>query len=46
MIARLNKAGDMIDASRRILVCRAARPIQGGALLVANPATWLKKLID
>jgi hypothetical protein len=46
MIARLNKVADMIDASRRILVCRAALPIENDTLLVANPATWLKKLVE
>jgi predicted AAA+ superfamily ATPase len=46
MIARLNKVADMIDASRRILVCRAARPIENDTLLVANPSTWLKKLVE
>lgn len=45
MIARLNKVADMIDATRRILVCRAARPIQNDTLLVANPTTWLKELV-
>jgi predicted AAA+ superfamily ATPase len=46
MIARLNKVADMIDASSRILVCRAARPIENDTLLVANPSTWLKKLVE
>jgi predicted AAA+ superfamily ATPase len=46
MIARLNTTADMIGASRRILVCRCARPIEGKSLLVANPATWLKNLVE
>lgn len=45
MIDRLNKTADMIDASRRILVCRTARPIQTNTLLVANPATWLNTFL-
>lgn len=44
MIDRLNKTGDMIDADRRILVCRAARAIENDTLLVANLAHWLKTL--
>ena len=46
MIARLHKTADMIDASRRILVCRIARPIENDSLLVASPTTWLKKLAE
>lgn len=46
MIARLNQTADMIDAARRILVCRTARTIETDKLLVANPAVWLKKLIE
>ena len=45
MINRLNKTADMIDATRRVLVCRTARPIENNTLLVANPSTWLKKLV-
>ena len=44
MIERLNKAADMIDAERRILICRIARPFENDTLLVADPITWLKTL--
>lgn len=44
MIARLNKTADMINATRRILVCRAEKPIETDRLLVANTSTWLKQL--
>ncbi|MCY2929603.1 MAG: ATP-binding protein [Planctomycetota bacterium] len=46
MIARLNKVADLIGASRRILLCRIARPIETDTLLVANLATWLKQLLE
>lgn len=46
MVARLNKAADMIDASRRILVCRIANPIENDTLLVADPSVWLRKLVE
>ncbi len=42
MVARLNKTADMIDATRRILVCRIARKIENETLLVTNLAGWLK----
>ena len=45
MIDRLNKTADMIDADRRILVCRTAHPIETDTLLVANPTDWLKTLV-
>ena len=44
MIARLNKAADLIRANRRILVCRIARKIQGESLLVTNLSGWLRSL--
>ncbi len=44
MIDRLNATADLIDASRRILVCRVARRIETETLLVAGPSVWLKKL--
>ena len=34
----------MINADRRILVCRAARAIKNDTLLVANLAHWLRTL--
>jgi predicted AAA+ superfamily ATPase len=45
MIARLNKTADMIDAARRVLVCRIAEPIRTDTLLVADPVTWLDELV-
>jgi len=42
MIDRLNKTADMIDASRRVLVCRIARKIENQTLLVINPSGWLE----
>ncbi|MFI5382086.1 MAG: ATP-binding protein [Tepidisphaerales bacterium] len=46
MVGTLNKTADMIDASRRILVCRTARTIETDTLLVANLSTWLTKVVD
>jgi uncharacterized protein len=46
MINRLNKTADMIDADRRILVCRIARKIENERLLVINPTGWIKQLIN
>jgi predicted AAA+ superfamily ATPase len=42
MIERLHKAADMIGASRRVLVCRIARKIEGERLLAINLAGWLR----
>ena len=44
-IDRLHKTADLIDASRRILVCRIARKIENQRLLVTNPSEWLKRLM-
>jgi predicted AAA+ superfamily ATPase len=41
---RLRKTADMIGASRRVLICRAARTIETGELLVTNPSAWIKRL--
>ena len=46
VIDRLNKAADMIDADRRILVCRIARKIENKKLLVINPTSWIKQLTE
>lgn len=46
MIDRLNTTADLIDASRRVLVCRIARRIETEKLLVASLPVWLKKLVD
>jgi predicted AAA+ superfamily ATPase len=45
MIGRLNKAADMIEASRRILVCRIARKIENETLLVTDLNGWLKLIM-
>ena len=45
MIDRLHKAADMIEAERRILVCRIARKIENEKLLVINPMGWVKRLM-
>jgi len=44
MIARLDKTADLIQANRRILVCRIARKIQSESLLVTNLSGWLRGL--
>jgi hypothetical protein len=46
MIDRLNTTADLIDASRRILVCRIARRIETEELLVTSLPVWLKKLVE
>ena len=45
MIARLHKTADLVDASRRILICRIGRPIENRTLLVTGLAGWLKRLL-
>ena len=44
MVDRLNQTADMIDATRRVLVCRVARKIETEQLLVASLPVWLKTL--
>jgi len=44
-IARLHKTADMIEAARRVLVCRTPQAIQTDTLLVADLATWLRSLM-
>jgi predicted AAA+ superfamily ATPase len=44
LIDRLNQTADMIDATRRVLVCRVARKIETERLLVASLPVWLKTL--
>lgn len=46
MIGRLHRTGDMIDAARRILVCRVAEAIENDRLLVVHAADWLRRLIE
>jgi len=43
-MAGLRKTADIIGASRRILVCRTSKPIDGGDTLVTNLPAWLKTL--
>ena len=45
MVDRLNQTADMIDATRRVLVCRIARKIETERLLVASLPVWLKTLV-
>ena len=45
MVDRLNQTADMIDATRRVLVCRVARKIETEQLLVASLPVWLKTLV-
>jgi predicted AAA+ superfamily ATPase len=42
---RLNKTADMIQARRRVLVCRIARRIENPSLLVCGLGDWLARLI-
>jgi uncharacterized protein len=44
MIDRLNRTADLIDAARRILVCRTATRIETDKLLVVDAAGWMKEL--
>jgi uncharacterized protein len=44
-LARMQKTADMIQATRRVLVCRIARKIEAGDLLVTNLSGWLKSLV-
>lgn len=44
MINRLHKTADMINASKRILVCRIRQKIQNDKLLVINPTNWMNQL--
>jgi uncharacterized protein len=46
MIQRLHKTADMIDAGKRILICRIARKIENENLLVTNPANWIKMIAN
>ena len=41
---RLNATADLIDATRRILVCRISRKIETDRLLVTHLSGWLKQL--
>lgn len=44
MIDRLHRTADLIDASRRILVCRAEHRIENERLLVVHAAEWLEEI--
>ena len=46
MVSRLHKTADMVDATRRILICRIQRSIENPTLLVTDLASWLKRLLD
>ncbi len=45
MIDRLHKTANMIEATRRVLVCRSAHAIENERLLVIHPVGWLKELL-
>ncbi|MBN2842182.1 MAG: DUF4143 domain-containing protein, partial [Sedimentisphaerales bacterium] len=44
MISKLHKTADMINASKRILICRIAEMIENKNLLVTNAVDWTKIL--
>lgn len=44
MVGRLQKTADMIDATRRVLICRTASPIMTDTLWVANLSDWLREI--
>ena len=46
MVARLHKTADMVDADRRILICRIQRSIENPTVLVTNLADWLARLLN
>jgi uncharacterized protein len=46
MVARLHKTADLIGATRRVLVCRAARPIETDKLRVTSVPAWLKQVAE
>ena len=41
---RLNATADLIDAKRRVLVCRISRKIETEKLLVTHLSGWLRQL--
>jgi hypothetical protein len=41
---RLNATADLIDAKRRVLVCRISRKIETDRLLVTHLSSWLRQL--
>lgn len=43
-VERLHKVADMVNASRRILICRNASPFGNDQLTVTNLEAWLKQL--
>jgi len=45
MLNRLNKSADLVDATRRVLVCRIGRKIENDSLLVVNLSGWLKRIV-
>lgn len=45
MVQRLNKTANMIDADRRILICRTEKPFEADKLQVVNLSSWLTTLV-
>lgn len=43
-IDQLHRTADMIDADRRVLLCRIARKIETDQLLVISPSDWIREL--
>lgn len=46
MIERLHKTADMVDAARRVLVCRVGQGFENDRLLVTNLPGWLARLME
>ena len=45
MIGRLHRTADMVEAGRRILICRIRSPIENEKLLVTDLVGWLRRLL-
>ena len=43
-LAKLKKTAGIINASRRILICRTTKPVDGGDTMITDLPTWLKTL--
>jgi len=43
-LTKLKKTAGIINAARRILICRTNRPVDGGDTVITNLPTWLKML--
>lgn len=46
VVDRLHKTADMIDASKRVLVCRTASPVDSARLLITNLSGWLETVMQ